>query len=249
MSAWGLSWSVVGMWIAYLDESKDNNKFYIYTALVVREDRWAKAFAELKAFRQHLRKKYGIYLAQELHAWKFVSGKGRISDRVLSKDQRAVIFRECLTFLAGCKLFSLMSSVNTNELYAFERLMNRINRTAQEKGHNVLLICDAGQEAAFTGRIRKMRIHNPIPSRFGSWAGTQTANIPLSQFIEDPVFKDSEESYFIQMVDFCAYALLRMERPLAAKSALGYDTAYELLKPIAFKGANPRDGRGMGIIR
>lgn len=237
------------MWIAYLDESKDNNKFYIYTALVVREDRWAKAFAELKMFRKHLRTTYGIYLSQELHAWKFAAGKGRIADRVLTKAQRAAIFRECLQFLATCRLFSLMSSVHTNELYAFERLMNRINRTAQVKGHNVMLFCDEGQEATFTKRIRKMRVHNPIPSRFGSWGPAFTSNLPLSQFIEDPVFKDSAQSYFIQMVDFCAYALLRSERPLASRTALGYDTAYDILKPIAFKGANARDPRGLGIIR
>jgi hypothetical protein len=94
-----------------------------------------------------------------------------------------------------------------------------------------------------------MRVHNPIPSRFGGWGSSSTSNLPLSQFIEDPVFKDSAQSYFIQMVDFCAYALLRMERPLPTKSALGYDKAYEILKPIAFKGANQRDPRGLGIIR
>lgn len=237
------------MWIAYLDESKDNNKFYIYSALVVREDKWARAFAALKNLRKQLRRKHGIYLAKELHAWKFAAGKGAISDRVLTKAERAEIFRECLEFLAECKLFSLMSSVHANELYAFERLMNRINRTAQTKGHNVMLICDEGQEATFTRRIRKMRVHNPIPSRFGHWAGASTSNLPLSQFIEDPFFKDSAQSYFIQMVDFCAYALLRMERPLASRSTLGYDTAYELLEPIAFKGANLRDPKKLGIIR
>lgn len=236
------------MWIAYLDESKDNNKFFIYTALVVREDRWAKAFSAIRTFRKHLRQQYGIYLAQELHAWKFAAGKGQISSRVLSKVERAAIFRECLEFLATSKLFGVMSSVNTNELYAFERLMNRINRTAQAKAHNVMLFCDAGQEVTFTRRIRRMRVHNPIPSRFGGWPAP-TSNIVLSQFIEDPVFKDSAQSYFIQMADFCAYALLRTERPIASRSALGYDTFYEILRPITSKAPNPHDPKGLGIIR
>jgi len=236
------------VWIAYLDESKDNNSFYIYSALVVSAERWSGAFDAVKAFRRKLRQDYGIYIDKELHAWKFAAGKGRISDRVLSKAQRAEIFRECLEFIAQCKKFSVMSSVNANELYAFERLVNRLNRTAARKGQHIMLFCDEGQEAAFTKRIRKMRVYNPIPSRFGSWAGGG-GNIPLSQFVEDPVFKDSAASYFIQLVDFCAYALLRMERPIASRTALGYDTAYELLKPVSAKDPNPRDHKGMGIIR
>jgi len=236
------------MWIAYLDESKDENKFYIYSALVVKAERWDDAFKAVKAFRKKLRIDHGIYINKELHAWKFAAGKGRISDRVLSKARRAAIFRECLGFLAGCNQFAIMSSVNTNELYAFERLMNRLNRTAEQKGQHILLICDEGQEASFTKRIRKMRIHNPIPSRFGRWI-SGTGNIPLSRFVEDPVFKDSETSYFIQLVDFCAYALLRMERPIASRTSLGYHKAYEILRPISSTVANPRDPKGMGIIR
>ncbi len=237
------------MWIAYLDESKDNNRCFIYSALVVKAERWPAAFDAVKAFRRKLRADHGIYINKELHAWKFASGKGAISDRPLSKAARAAIFRECLTFIASCRQFALMSSVNTVEVYAFERLMNRLNRTAQAKGQQILLVCDQGQEAAFTRRIRRMRVHNPIPSRFGRWRQAADANKPLSRFIEDPFFKDSKTSYFIQLVDFCAYALLRMERPIASRTVLGYDKAYELLRPIANKVANPNDHRGLGIIR
>lgn len=67
--------------------------------------------------------------------------------------------------------------------------------------------------------------------------------------IEDPFFKDSRSSYFIQLVDFCAYALLRSERPLASKTALGYDKMYDLLAPITMAVNNKADPRGLGIIR
>lgn len=237
------------MWIAYIDESKDENKFFIYSALVVRAERWPAAFASIKAFRAKLRATHGIYIKKELHASKFAAGKGAISDRPLSKVQRAAIFRECLEYAATCGKFSLISSANTVELYAFERLMNRLNRTAKAKDEQIILVCDEGEEARLTKRIRKMRAVNFIPSRYGSWPSTKDANIPLDRFIEDPFFKDSATSYFIQLVDFCAYALMRMERPIESKSLLGYNTAYEILKPIAFKKANMQDWRGLGIIR
>ena len=239
------------MWFAYIDESKDCGKFYIYTAIVTNGERWSVTFDKVKAFRRELKAKHGIYISQELHAWKFAAGKGRIADHPILKPQRAEIFREVLKFLVASQSFAVVSSCNTNEQYAFERLMNRINRTALSKNQNVLMFFDQGEEAEITRRIRRMRVHNPIPSRFGGWqdTGNTTKSIPLSQFAEDPIFKDSKSSFFIQLADFCAYALLRMERPLPSRSALGYDTMYEELRPISRRFTNPSDPRGMGIIR
>jgi Protein of unknown function (DUF3800) len=239
------------MWFVYLDESKDSNSFYVYSALIVDAAQWNDAFNALKGARQRLRQRRGVYMKQELHAWKFAAGKGQIGDRPILKPERAEIFRRVLSFTAETKLFRVMSSVNTNEFYAFDRIMNRINRTAEEEDHQAILICDEGQEAEFTRRIRKMRVHNPIPSKRGMWeeTGTATKNIPAAQFLEDPFFKNSADSYFIQVVDFCAYALLRMERPIPTRTVLGYDTMYEELRPIVITVANNDDPRGLGIIR
>jgi hypothetical protein len=70
--------------------------------------------------------------------------------------------------------------------------------------------------------VRRMGVYNPIPSQYGVWrdAGTMTKNIPIDRIIEDPFFKKSGQSYFIQLVDFAAYALLRRERPVPATSKM-----------------------------
>jgi hypothetical protein len=239
------------MWFAYLDESKDSNKFYVYSALIVESDTWNSTFRALKAFRQGLRKSHGIYIKQELHAWKFASGKGQIADKPINKADRAKIFQEVMNFVADPKLFKIISSVNTNEFYAFDRFINRINRTAEANETNVILICDEGQEAEFTRRLRKMRVHNLIPSNQGTWdsTGAATKNITTDYIIEDPFFKDSRSSYFIQLVDFCAYALLRSEKPIDSRTALGYDKMYDILKPITMSVNNAKDPRKLGIIR
>jgi hypothetical protein len=239
------------MWFAYIDESKDNGRFFIYSALVIDGEKWPVAFARVKDFRRKLKADHGIYISQELHAWKFAAGKGRIADHPILKPERAAIFREVMKFIAESKCFTVVSSCNINEQYAFERLMNRINRTAESRKQNVLLFFDQGEEAEITRRIRRMRVHNPIPSRFGNWLGSNqtTKSIPLANCIEDPIFKDSKASYFIQLADFCAYALLRMERPIGSRTELGYDTMYEELRPISRKFTNTADPRGMGIIR
>ena len=238
------------MWFAYLDESKDNNNFYVYSALIVESETWNATFSALKTFRQGLRKTHGIYMGQELHAWKFAGGKGQIANRPIDKASRAKIFEEVMKFVADPKLFKIISSVNTDEFYAFDRFINRINRTAEANKTNVILICDEGQETVFTRRLRKMRVHNPIPSNQGKWGPWgATKNITTDRIIEDPFFKDSKSSYFIQLVDFCAYALLRSERPIESRTALGYDKMYEILQPITMSVNNAKDPRKLGIIR
>jgi hypothetical protein len=239
------------MWFAYIDESKDDNKFFIYTAIVTNGERWASTFAKVKEFRQSLKDEHGIYISQELHAWKFAAGKGQIADHPILKPERAEIFRKVMRFIADSQCFVVVSSCHATEQFAFERLMNRINKTAQSRKQNVLLFFDQGEEAEITRRIRRMRVYNPIPSKFGAWldSGKSAKSIPLSNCVEDPVFKDSKASFFIQLADFCAYALLRSERPLASRTVLGYDTMYDELRPATRKITNASDPRGMGIIR
>jgi hypothetical protein len=201
------------MWLAYLDESKQDNSYFVYTALITGDNVWKEAFNSVKMLRNSLKANYGIYTNKELHAWKFAAGKGRISHRPISKETRAAIFRDILLFVSCNRhRFRVFSSVNRDEFIAFDRLINRINRTATRFKTNAILICDEGQQFEFTKRIRKMRVHNHISSSYGVWEdGKSTKNITIDQFIEDPFFKDSRSSYFIQLVDFCAYALLRME--------------------------------------
>lgn len=239
------------MWFAYIDESKDQNRFFVYSALLVNSDEWNAAFDAVKNLRIELRKSFGIYISKELHASKFCAGKGRISDRVIDKAQRAEIFNRILHFISTSGFFKVISAVNTSEFYCFERFVNRINRTAEAKKQFVTLFCDEGQEAAFRKRIRRMKVHNPIPSNQGAWAdtGAPTRNITINRIIEDPVFKDSKNSYFIQLVDFVAYALLRMERHNEARNVYGYDNFYATLEPALYKVVNRRDPRGLGIIR
>jgi Protein of unknown function (DUF3800) len=202
------------MWFVYFDESKQDNNFFVYSSLIVDSDHWNQAFEALKDLRRDLRREHGVYMRQELHAWKFAAGKGQIADRPILKPERADIFRQLLAFAGTPQFFRVISSVNADEFFAFDRIINRINRTAEAHGQRAILICDEGQEVQFTRRLRRMHVHNPIPSNRGVWqdTGTTTKNITVSRILEDPFFKDSKASYFVQLVDFCAYALQNAAR-------------------------------------
>lgn len=234
----------------YVDESHDD-QLYVLVAMVLPANKWNQALDQVIRFRRELKRTDGIYVSTEFHAWKFVSGRGNIADRIVTKARRCEIFAETLKFmttLPGVQLFSAALPVKQAD-WVFERLINRINRALQDWQTYGILICDEGNEAKFTQLLRRMRRFNPIPSRQGIWreTGQPTKNIPIDRLLEDPFFKRSDQSYFLQLVDFAAYALLRKERPLASKRKYGLDKAFANLKPILVLKANLDDP--YGVIR
>jgi hypothetical protein len=238
------------MHLVYIDDSRDE-KFCVFSALAIAGDLWQSAFSGLREFRRNIRKSDGIYVYKELHAWEFVSGRGKISDKVVTKYRRNELFREKLKIIASLDGVRLLNAVfpAKQEVLAFERLLNRINKNMQVSDSHAILICDEGNESTFTRLARKMHIYNPIVSRYGLWSDTggKTKNIPIDRIIEDPFFKKSDQSYFIQCVDFCAYALLRRENQLASKNKYGLHQAFGELQPILVREASKYDPEG--IIR
>jgi Protein of unknown function (DUF3800) len=220
--------------LTYLDDSRDE-ELCVFSALAIPADEWRKCFECVRDLRRNLKKTYGIYVYKELHAWKFVSGRGNIADRLVTKSQRAGIFRQIMQLTAslpGARLFNACFPAKEDER-AVERLINRLNRTLEAWDSRAILISDQGKEAVYTRLIRRMQAYNPIPSAYGTWdTGLTYKNLPVTRIIEDPFFKDSSQSYFIQLVDFCAYALLRRERPVPSKTRYGLDQAFALLAPI-----------------
>jgi len=238
------------MHLIYIDESADPS-LNTFSALAVPADQWRAAFQQVRDWRRGLRKSDGIFVHKEFHAWKFVSGRGDLSDKTVPKGRRCQIFKDALSLvsvLPGARLFNAVSAPNLADR-AFERLVNRINRIMEAWDSRAILVCDEGKEVAYTRLVRRMGVYNPIPSQFGTWsqAGTYAKNIPIERIIEDPFFKRSSQSYFIQMVDFAAYALLRRERPVASKTKYGLDQAFHALAPILVLEASKHDPEG--IIR
>jgi hypothetical protein len=234
--------------LIYVDDSGDE-VLSIFSAMAIPADQWQIAFKEIRDFRRDIKQTDGIFVHVELHAWKFVSGRGKIADRIVTKGRRCQIFKQALSLVSRLPRVRLFNAVfpATDEDRAFERLLNRINRTLQAWDSRAILICDEGKESTYTRLSRRMHIYNPIPSQYGRWldTGKQIRNIPIERILEDPFFKSSSQSYFIQLIDFSAYALLRRERTIPSKTRYGLDTAFNLLSPCLVREATRHDPEGI----
>jgi hypothetical protein len=238
------------MHVVYIDESSDPSAgVTTISALMIPAEHWAEGFAQIRRFRLDLKQTDGVYVQKELHAWKLVSGRGAIATGIVTKSRRCEIFKEHLTLIArlpGVRVFNAVFPTDGVER-AMERLLNRFNTCASGQDSHFLVVCDQGKDALYTRLARRMRVYNPIPSRYGAWDDdrSSTKSIPLSRMIEDPFFKDSKQSYFIQLADMCCYALLRREFPVPSRSRYGVDTAFGLLGPALCREASGKDPEGI----
>ena len=243
------------MFLYYLDESYDSAVF-VLTAIRIKTEQWGKAFEMTKEFRRSLNAKFGLYVSKELHATDFVRGGGRYSPKDIGKFQRAQIFKELLQFITtipGIEIMNVRIAVPNcpvdPHLRAFERLLNRIEKSLAEYQTEGLLILDDGKEGMLRKTARQMARINYIPSKFGAWDNGKTAkNIKLERLIEDPLFKSSHSSYFLQLADAVAYSLLKREvppTPHVAKYEL--NKMFEFLKPVLCLKAS--SGDPLGIVR
>ena len=243
--------------IAYIDESYDETTFAM-SALIIPIARWREVFEEVKHHRLRLKNVYGIFTSKELHALEFVSGRGRISDRMIPKGLRAQLFHETMDFVAGLPVAVIsgvwgMAGTEKREIHAkaFGRIAERLQKRATVRGGHILRVVDEGKDVELRKVARRSAIYNMVGSAFGAWEdGSRAKNIPNDRLIEDPIFRASVMSYMLQLSDFIAYALLKSETPrspLVQRYRL--DEAYDRLRPVVVKEAGRRDHRGLGIVR
>ena len=196
------------MYFIYIDESYDE-AHYCYSALFVPVFKWNDIFEEVFQWRKKLRKEYKIPFEYELHATKFISGSGAPHNN-RDKDFRANIFNESFHFfnsLSDIYVIAGITDKKVKHLKLFNQLLNQIETSLREKNAFGVLICDEGNERKLISIVRRKR------KRKKMIVSGETLNLSLERIVEDPLFKTSTSSYFIQITDFISFGLLRSEYP------------------------------------
>ncbi len=164
-------------------------------------------------------------------------------DRLLNRIERTMLHIDTTETLTRKTILADLHQLVSPQVH--QRIEQRLLKLAAR----AMIIADASREPEITKVFRKMTVFNPIPSKFGGWGAAKAKNIPLERIIEDPVFKKSQQSFFIQLADCVAFALLKRESkptPLVAK--YGIDKFFDQCLPgVCFKHASPKDA--LGIVR
>jgi hypothetical protein len=254
------------MYIMYVDESGDSGlvnsptSFFVLTGLVLHELRWESHLNNLIGFRRNLRQQFGMKLREEFHASELINKPGKLARR--SKPDRLKMIRLFANLLPTMNDISLINIVVDKSTktagydvfeMAWKTLIQRFENTVAH--HNFpgprnpdergIIICDHTEDERLMQIIRKLHHHNPAPHT--AELGTGYRNIPIQYLIEDPNFRDSGHSYFIQAVDLAAFLLYQHLQPSTYMRKKAGHAYFMRLQPILCTVASRGDP--LGLVR
>jgi hypothetical protein len=216
------------MFVAYVDESGDpgpgGSQTYALGCVMVEHDAWLNAFDRVISFRRHLRRLFGLPVRAEIKANYLIRGSGPFLALGLSESARYAIYRQCMRLHPKIGFATFAVVVHKDRLaerqpgrgvdeVAWEWLLQRLERRAFYASTHALLVHDEGDQSHVQGWARKAR----RAMTAGGWQGP--LRVPFTQLIDDPVPRNSRQSYFLQLADLCAYAAFRRLNPPPPRKA------------------------------
>jgi len=250
----------------YVDESGDTavvkspTDYFALSGLIIHESQWLDCMNQLVNFRKMVRDKFGMKLREEIHAGRMLTRPKELF-RIPKHRRLAIIrlFAKEIANMQGVSVINiLVKKKGKSPTYdtfdnAWKALFQRFENTLKNKNFpdqrsefdKGLVIPDNTNNKKLKILLRKLRRYNPIPNNPEYGPGYR--NIKLENIIEDPYFKDSRESYFIQAADIIAFLLYQYISPSKYIKSKNANKYFELLNPVLFKQASLKDP--FGIVR
>lgn len=229
------------MYLMYVDDSGDcglpangsPTKLFCLSGLVVHELRWRDTLEDMAGFRRELWRQYRVNIEDELHAGDMINKPSKLpaSLQRLHKHERLAIVRHFADKIATLADVSVINVVvdkssgrlpNKEEVFRrawyslFQRFENTIRyqnfpgpKNPDERG---VVFPDNTDGEKLKRFLNDMRRNNPLMVRHPTGGFTYN-NQPIRVVIEDPILRDSRESYFIQAADCTAYLLKQFREP------------------------------------
>ncbi len=252
------------MYFMYVDESGDPGltdsptRYFVLSGLVLHESRWGHYLAELTAFRKRLRTGFGLLLREEIHAAHFISKPGPIMR--IPRNDRLSILRfladqlSCMTDLRLLNIvvdkrgkapdYDVFETAWSALLQCFEQALESKNLPSSTNPRDWgLILPDYTDTKKLTRLLRRMRLYTLAPNEPAYGPGCRDTLV--SNVVEDPYFKRSDHSYFIQSCDLAAYLLYQELSPCAYMRRKGGHRYFRRLQSILCANRSTSDPSGV----
>lgn len=209
------------MQLAYYDESGDDgfpefsSPFFVLTALYLSYLNWRPSLDAIIDFRRGLFASFKLPVRLEFHTKHFLLNKGEYIELKLSDEEGINVVDLFCDLIANLNLKIIntvivkprIRSVKYNVLdtalrYSIQRIENDLNPTLNPD-QKFMIITDEGRVGKMRHTARKIQRINFIPSKFQPSAYRKE----ITALIEDPLPKNSKESYFIQLADLVSFVV------------------------------------------
>jgi hypothetical protein len=247
------------MYIAYVDESGDDGhnvaitQYYTLSGIILADSNWKVFLEKVKAFRQSLKRDFGLTLRADLRATDLWRNSGDFTRLRLSYADRNRIFRQTAEFLRSSQEVTiltvsinkaspqLISTAKISEI-AWTMFFQRYENWLLGKQGFGIVVNDEGHDKMVRQLSRKMRVYNPIPSHYGGYY-----QAPVVKVIEDPFSRHSQYSYFVQLADMSAYLARLRHNHTPEQAKWGIHKLYKRIKPRYMLEASRKDNYGYVI--
>lgn len=203
------------MKIAYFDESGDDgfpqysSIFFVLTALYFDHTNWKSLFDEHRCFRKQIQNSFGLPVQMEMHTKNFLLNKKPYKTLSISNSNRIKVIDYYCDHLAKLDNLKIINVVIVKPritkkdyqildkalTFSIQRIENDLKANAEHE--NFMIITDPGRTGKMIKTARRLQIYNPIPSKYARGVIREE----IKCLIEDPLPKNSKESYFIQIAD------------------------------------------------
>ena len=217
------------MYLAYFDESGDDevympeqiqgaSQLIVYSNVFIEIENYKRIQNELLEIRRKIKGKFKVsFIQKEFHTRDFLLGKNlniKTQSKLKFNDFRKLIlleFAKEISKIQGLQIFStVLDKAKHKKLKTPEDIsekaiccsLNKMNYSIATKFNHYpdfIMISDMGRENTTRKIVRKIQKYSPIYTKNGPIDGS------IKNIIEDCLFKDSKDSYFLQLADFMAY--------------------------------------------
>ena len=209
------------MKLVYDDEAGDDgypeysSPIFVLSALYLAHEDWKETFGRILNFRRELKASVVFPVRLEMHTRHFLLNKNPYHPMGLAPRQRQRIVGKFCQFLATLpvrvvNISILKPLVKRSDYQVLDRSMTySVQRIENDLGHSggrvepYMILTDTGRHGKMRRTTRKMQRVNYIPSILhpGSYRKE------IEGLIEDPLPKESDQSYFIQFADLVSFVV------------------------------------------
>jgi|SRR5690554_2036649 len=206
------------MYIAYYDETGDDgfpkfsSELFVLTATYIHNLNWKEVYNKIGEFRKQLKDDFNLPVKTEFHSRYFLLNKKPYKNLNISDSDRIHIINLFCELIALLEVRIINVVINKKNIqtdsyevlgnaltYSVQRIENDLSRMSPASKY--VILTDSGRVGKMRKTTRKIQRINFIPSKYS--IGSYRKEI--QHLIEDPLPKDSKESFFIQLSDLVSY--------------------------------------------
>ncbi len=247
----------------YIDESGDpgqnGSDHFILTGVIVPETQWRTYLDSLHSIRQTIKQNHSLPVRTELHGAELFYPRGSSQyNKLKGRKERLEIYsyflKEISARLQDIRIVNIYvdktkidwasDRAKSFEEFAWTSLLQRFHNHLLKDCENEsgMVFADQTNERKLRSLVRKLRIFNHVPSLVQQ--GT-SRSIPLSRIVEDPIIRDSAESWFVQIADLASHSLYRKLHVKGSFRRFNADKLFDHLDPVLLKAASRTDPHGI----